>query len=85
MLLSTPAKILERIIHGRESYHHLLSIVIIHRGCHRDLNVLFDHFFSSCQFVTRAKFVRISNQKAINAQLSIYMFSRIQNHPVNIK
>lgn len=31
MLPSAPAKILEHFIHGRESCHHLLSIVIIHK------------------------------------------------------
>lgn len=84
-LSSAPAKILKHLIRGRESYPHLLPIIIIHKGCHRDLNVPFDHFFSSCQCVTRAEFARRSNQKAINAQVSIYMFSRIQNPPVNIK
>lgn len=84
-LSSAPAKILKHLIRGRASYPHLLPIIIIHKGCYRDLNVPFDHFFSSCQCVTRAEFAGRSNQKAINAQVSIYIISRIQNPSVNIK
>lgn len=84
-LPSAAAKIRKHLVYGRESYPHLLPVIIIHKGCHRDLNVPFDHFCGSCQCVTRAEPAKRSNQKAINAQVSIYMFSRIQNPPVNIK